>query len=134
MDSIRILVKVLEDAEADREFIIDMLSENELLDIEGFYDQAEFKGSINKDIDLVITDIRVPNYDVFETIEYLYNDFPGIYIIVMSAYIDIETHERLRQLRVDETIEKDDIRWIIRLQEAVNRLIPRIIKKRELLK
>lgn len=133
--SIRILIKVLDDAEYDREFITRSLNKNDLFDVESFYDPEQFKNSLSKDVSLVITDVRLPayNYNVFETIEFIQDNFSGIYIIVISAHFDNDIYKRLIRLGVDDTVEKSTHNWTDELFAAVERLLPRMIRKKELM-
>ena len=50
----------------------------------------------NKPVDLVVTDLMMPEMDGFELLTYLNNNFPSIPIIVMSGYGNAETKNRLK--------------------------------------
>jgi DNA-binding NarL/FixJ family response regulator len=130
-----IITYILEDAEADRDFIEFVLKDDDRLDITYFYDPISFKENLSDDINIVITDVRIPHYDVFKTIEYIRDNFPGIYIIVMSGYFDDAIYERLFELGVDRVVKKGtDEKWVRRIAKYINDFLPKIELKQELMK
>lgn len=132
MISIEILL--LDDAEADREFLVGKLSENEQLSIREFYNGNEFRKAISDDTRLIITDVCVPGYDVFETIDYTHINFPGVYIIVISGHFDDYIYERLFEFGVDRVVKKGtNEMWINKVIKYVDQLLPKIIQKQNLL-
>jgi two-component system response regulator YesN len=132
MTPIKILVKVIDDTEFDRDKLIKRLSESGF-DVEGFSNAEDFKVSITKNVNLVITDVKIPHYDVFETLDFLHSGYPGISIIVISGYFDNNIYKRLIRAGVDDTVEKGySSKWVDELMERIDILMPRILKKKEL--
>lgn len=127
-------VLILDDAESDRDFIVDLLNENENLNVTGFWNVEEFKQSLSSDISLIITDVRIPGYDVFEMISYIHDNFPGIYIIVVSGYFNDDIYAKLFELSVDRVVHKGtSTAWINKVSMYVEQLMPRIMLKKELM-
>ena len=118
---IEILVKVVDDAVVDLEFIVDQLNENPIFKVSGYSNPESFKESMNKDVNLVITDVRIPSYNVYETVEYLRYHFPGIYIIVISAHFTEDILKRLIRCKVDDVVEKDSFNWVKHLRNEIGR-------------
>jgi CheY-like chemotaxis protein len=50
-------------------------------------------------IELVVTDLRMPEMDGFELLAYMNNNFPSIPVIVLSAYGTPDTKKRLKTLK-----------------------------------
>jgi DNA-binding NtrC family response regulator len=57
-------------------------------------------------VDLVVTDLRMPDMHGFELISYLREVFPDIPVIVTSADVDADAADRLRSLDVAMVLEK----------------------------
>jgi len=57
-------------------------------------------------VDLVVTDLRMPEMDGFELLSYMNTNFPSIPTIVMSAYGSPDTKERLKDLGSLQFIDK----------------------------
>lgn len=133
MISIELLI--LDDTEADREFMVKVLSVNQQLIITTFFDPNQFIESLSEDTSLVILDVRIPKYDfdIFSTIEYIHKHHQGIYVIVISGHFDADILRRLIRLRVDDIVEKTDHTWVAELKERVDVLLPKIIKKKNAL-
>lgn len=130
----KVLIYILDDSEADREFI--EMAIGDQFEIASFHNPDTFKANLSNDVNIVITDVRVPGYDVYETIQYLHDYYPGIYVIVISGYFDDDTYERLFELGVDRTVRKEgnNLIWSKKVAKYVNDLAPKIELKRELLK
>jgi YesN/AraC family two-component response regulator len=103
----------------DEKDLIDIISDtlNKLqLNFLTAYDGAEALKIIeeNQDIDLVITDINMPNMDGLELIENINNKYPKLKVIIMSAYTESEYLERAKDLGIDDYLLKpfDFIKFI----------------------
>lgn len=133
---ISIEVLILDDAEADCEFMVKALSVNTQLRITTFFDPNQFKENLSEDTGLVILDVSIPksDYDIFKTIEHIHKHYEGICIIVISGYFDVNIMRKLMRLRVDDTVEKTDHTWVSELKERVDVLLPNILHKQTLLK
>lgn len=129
-----IQILILDDSETDRDIIEMTLADNERYKITSFFDPATFKESLSDEVSLIITDVRIPGYDVFETISYIHEKFPGIYIIVMSGYFDDFIYERLFELDVDRVVKKGvGAAWVKKIAQYVNDFIPKIDYKKQLM-
>lgn len=107
--------------------------DSEVYDLKVFKDAREFISAFTPDIDLVITDMRVPGYDLYSTLERFHSINKGVYIIVISAYFDDSIYERLFELGVDRVIQKNKPEWIHKIGQYVNELFPRIHERAQLL-
>lgn len=127
-------ILTLDDSSADRDFIVNILNANDQLHVTGFWNADEFKQSITNDIGLIITDVRVPGYDVFDMISYIHNNFPGIYIIVISGYFNDDIYAELFELGVDRVVQKKgNMAWAEKVSKYVDDLLPKILAKKELM-
>lgn len=129
----RILINALDDEEVILEWLQNIFYD-EIFDLKVFNTAREFIAAFSPDIDLIITDLRVPGYDLFSTLEHFNSINKGVYIIVISAYFDDGIYERLFELGVDRVIRKTgDIKWIHKIARYVNELFPRIYNRAQLL-
>jgi len=55
---------------------------------------------------LVILDLKMPYIDGFEVLQFIKSTFPNTKVIVLTAYADLKTTERCKQLKADEVIGK----------------------------
>lgn len=132
MTSVKILINILDDAESDREFIEMVLGENQELQITSFYDPKLFRESLSDDVSLIITDVRIPGFDIFEMVKHINDNYPGIYIIVVSGYFTDEIYERLFELGVDRVVKKTvGNEWVNKVWKYVNDLLPKILFKKD---
>lgn len=129
MTAISILINVLDDNEIDTGLIVSMLNENPMFKAEGFTSIEQFKSSLNKDINLVITDFRIGQQNTLEVIKFIRLNYPGTHIIVISAYFTEETYINLIRCRVSDVVRKDGAYWIDNLIIAVECLVPEITTK-----
>lgn len=106
--------------------------EDEIYELKVFKDAREFIDAFTADTDLVITDMRVPGYDLYSTLEHFHEINKGVYIIVISAYFDDAIYERLFELGVDRVIQKNKPEWIHKIGRYVNELFPRIHQRAQL--
>jgi len=60
----------------------------------------------SEDVDLVVTDLKMPGMDGFEFISHIRKSHPGIPVIVMSAYLNPDVERRLRSNGITKCIEK----------------------------
>jgi DNA-binding NtrC family response regulator len=56
--------------------------------------------------DIVITDLRMPDTDGFELIRNLKSGHPGVSVIVMTGFGDVDTADEVRRLGADEYFTK----------------------------
>lgn len=129
---IKIVIKALDDQEATILAIEQLFKGNDLFDVQCFTKAEPFLLSITKEVDLIITDFRVDEFDAAQTIRDLVFDFPGISIIVISAYFTVEILQELISCRVNETVIKNG-NWIPELYRKIMGLVPSILKKHKLL-
>jgi len=57
-------------------------------------------------IDVVVTDLRMPEMDGFELIEYLKKNYPGISVVVMTAHSDMDLEPLMQNHHVKYIAEK----------------------------
>lgn len=128
-----IKILILEDNPIDRKSIIGRLGVQ--YDVEAFYNPDDFKKAVSKETNMVIMDIKMPefpSYDIFETLNWLRLKYSGIYKIVISGYFNNEIYKNLIRCGVDDTVEKGvDLSYLDELQQCIARLIPFIELKHE---
>jgi two-component system, NtrC family, response regulator HydG len=135
MSQIKIIVNVLDDQAHWLELIKESFIDEPEYEVQYFESPNDFFSNFNKKVDLVITDVRIPNYDVLHTVKTIRTIHPGCYTIVMSAYFDVAMVTELLRLRVDDVVTKtESIEWITDLKSSVKKLTPSIIEKIKLLK
>ena len=71
----------------------------------------------SRDIDLVVTDLKMPEMDGFELLAYLSRSHPGVPVIVMSAYCTSEIKTMLKDRGAFTILEKP-----IDFQDLVNKI------------
>jgi DNA-binding response OmpR family regulator len=129
----KILINALDDESVILEWLENIFYD-EIFDLKVFKTAPEFIAAFSPEIDLIITDLRVPGYDLFSTLEYFNSINKGVYIIVISAYFDEAICERLFELGVDRIVRKGgDVKWIHKIAKYVNDLFPRIYQRTEIL-
>jgi DNA-binding NtrC family response regulator len=92
---LKLLIYILDDNQLDLELMSRALH-SDTFEIELFTDPDKFKASLNEDVSMVITDIGIPNFDVCETVERIKQKHEGLYVIVVSGYLDCTMYERLK--------------------------------------
>lgn len=129
-DKIKIAINVLDDDSIILEFISQLFADDEHYEVSCFSIPDDFIAAFSKDIDLVITDIRIAGYDVIKAIKTISVINPTCYIVVMSAYFDVPMLKELIECRVDGVIEKThEIKWLEELKDKVDALKPKLINK-----
>ncbi|NOY52199.1 MAG: response regulator [Deltaproteobacteria bacterium] len=85
---------------------------SEILQQEGFYVETAGDGrealslSVNKKFDLMITDIKMPEMDGMQLLDEIQKVNPGIRVIMVTAFGDVETYLKSMQLGAHEYINK----------------------------
>lgn len=126
---LQLLIYIVDDIKSDLEMMA-MWLRSETFEIKLFSDPVEFKEALNDDVSMVITDIGMNNYNVYDTIEQIKKDFQGIYVIVVSGYLDKEIYERLMDCHVWNAIEKNSTDWLEKLKLKVNLTVPKMLNKK----
>lgn len=132
MTRIKIIIKALDDQEATVLAIEELFEGNDLFDVQCFTKAVPFLLSITKEVDLIITDFRVDEFDAAKSIRDLVINFPGITIVVISAYFTVDILQELISCRVNETVIKNS-NWIPELYRKIMGLVPVILKKHKAL-
>ncbi|HXY53540.1 MAG TPA: response regulator [Nitrospirota bacterium] len=66
-------------------------------------------------IDVVVTDLKMPEADGYEIVKYMKQYRPDVPIIIMTAHGDPETEKRLRNMGITQYLEKPlELRGIVR--------------------
>ncbi len=132
-------MKILINALDDEEIILEWLQglfPNDVYDLQLFKNSDDFIKAFRPDTDLIITDAKVTGYDLHEALKYFKTIRKnGLYIIVISGYVDQDFLLPLFPLGVNYVIPKtgNDTKWLNRLRAAVDDLMPRILKRAQLL-
>lgn len=125
---LQLLIYILDDVKSDLELMAKWLR-SDTFDIRLFTDPKEFKAALNDDVSMVITDIRINNYDVYDTVEQIKKDFQGIYVIVVAGFLDKHIYERLMDCHVWNVVEKNTTDWLEKLKLRVNLTVPKMLTK-----
>lgn len=81
------------------------------------------------EIDILITDIRMPEVDGINLSEFVYRKYPNTFIIFLSGYEEFSYAHKAIQLCVSEYLLKPIVPE--ELKEAIQRLLPAIERRRE---
>ena len=130
MNSIKIIIQIIDDDPIIPDLIKDLFKEDNNYSVTSFSNPADFYSAFNKNVDLVITDIRIPGYDVMSTIKTIAKINPSCYIIVISAYFDVDILKQFIECRVDAVVEKKpNLDWFQELMNKVEMLRPKLENK-----
>lgn len=128
-DKITILIYILDDSSSDLDLMVRWLN-SDTYDIRCFSDPDKFNEALNDDVSMVITDIKIDNYDVYSTVSKIRADFPGIYIIAVSGFLNKEIYEKLMDCHVWNAVEKNSTDWLDKLKKKVELTVPKILNKK----
>src|SRR6266478_1003763 len=81
-----IVIHCLDDEEIVGEWLKDLFP-RETYEVKIFSSPIQFIGAFSDKVDLVITDMKVPGYDLHTTLKHFKEIREGVYIIVISGYI-----------------------------------------------
>ena len=74
-------------------------------------------GSLDREFDLIITDIRMPGYSGLDVLFGIHQTQGAPPVVVITAFGDAETHERARRFGsvgvLDKPFELDDLRMVV---------------------
>lgn len=129
---LQLLLYIVDDAPLDLE-LMDRCLRSDTFDIKLFSSAKEFKEALNNDVSMVITDIGMPDYDICESVEQIKKDYPGIYIIVVSGYLNEDVYERLMDYHVWNVVNKNACDWLEKLRLKVNLTVPKMLNKKRAL-
>jgi len=130
----KIHINALDDEEIILEWLKDLFN-GDSFDLKTFTNGDDFRNAFSKETDMVITDARVPGYDLYDTLKYFRSISKGVYIIVITAYCSVDFLLPLFPLAVNEVIEKDTIsqNWLNKIRDSVKSFLPSIINRTQLL-
>lgn len=135
VNKIKIITYILDDDITIKEFFNHFLNQDELFIVSSFTAPEEFRQAMNRNVDLVILDVNIPGhkYDILETITYLQDKYPGTYIIVISGYLDVDRILSYWEAGAFYAIEKKDFSWTDKLQKTLDKVIPKILHRLNLI-
>ncbi len=128
-----VLTFILDDDPTVMEFVDRLLNKEGRFKIFGFTDPNNFKAALTRNVNLVLLDINIPghDYDVEEMITYLHNEFPGIYVIIISGYFTLERAFTYWNMGAFAGVDKNALDWQEKLRDALDRVITKIFDKIE---
>ena len=123
---IRILINVVEDEQIWRDLLAAQLEDYTVV---AYSTSQEFFKEFSNDVDLVVLDVRLNDgTDIIQRIHNIYDISPNCYLIVVSAYFDVELLQQLLRLRVNDTVVKG-ANWLDELRQAVKSLEPKLMAR-----
>lgn len=125
---IKIIVNVLDDEQWILDEIKNMFDSN-IFTINTYTQAKNFTQAFNDDVYLVITDVRVNGYDVVESLQSFRKNNSGVWLIVMSAYLDNIWIELVNKCHIDYAVQKNSTNWLQVLESYISELIPKIKHK-----
>lgn len=129
MDSIKIVVNVLDDEEAILIAVKDTLSYRPDFIVHCFSKVSDFLSQIDSSVDLVITDVRLnQGIEINDIITEIQDKNPNGYIVVMSAYLDMPLAKWLNNRGI-KFVEKNDLNWIEELKDLVEVIYPNLRRR-----
>lgn len=84
-----------------------------------FSDPSEFLTSLTDDLDLIIMDVNMPDFDVVQAVRVIDEMSPMAYVIVISGDKDFDTLKELTNLGIFRFCEKDGIDFLPRLRQYI---------------
>jgi len=128
---IQILIHILDDNIDDLRVMERVLSKSDTFSVKTFYDPDEFINALNDDVYMVITDIGITDYNVFDTVISIKKKYSGIYMIVVSGYFDTRIYKRLiNECHVWGIADKNEPEWPENLREIVELTVPKMLDKK----
>lgn len=129
-DKLKLLIYIVDDSQIDLDLMSHWLR-SDTFTIECFTDPDKFKAALNEDVSMVITDIKMGNdYDVYKTVSQIRENHPGIYIIVVSGFLNEEIYDKLMDCHVWNAVEKNSTDWLDKLKLKVEVTVPKMLKKK----
>lgn len=104
-------------------------------DVQAVYSFKEAETIIkeNKELELVITDVRLPDSDGVEILKFIKSINPNIQVILMTGYTDIKTAVNVMKLGAFDYVEKpinpDEI--ISKINQALQSPVPNSVMKQD---
>ena len=81
------------------------------------------------EVDLVVTDIKMPAMDGLELSKHICEDFPHIKVIILTAYSEFDMAKKAISFRVSDFIIKNE--FMDELPKAVLEVSEKILKEKE---
>jgi response regulator RpfG family c-di-GMP phosphodiesterase len=129
-DKIQILLYILDDNQSDIDQMLRALK-SDTFDIYSFKDPNEFTEALNDSVSIVITDIQINKYDVYSTVKAIKDRIRGLYVMVVSGFIDKPILKRLiNECHIWCAVEKNDGDWLTQIKENVEMTVPLILDKK----
>lgn len=131
MTPVKIIVNVLDDDQSTLDVIRTEIEWQKEYQVEYFTKVSEFYKSLDKWVDLVISDVRLKQgVEVDEIIDTIKKNNLNCYIVIMSAYIDMTLAKRLNLLGI-KFVEKNGAHWLDELQDQIDFLYPSLKHRSE---
>ena len=83
----------------------------------------------SNEVDLVVTDIKMPVMDGLELSKHISEDFPHINVIILTAYSEFDMAKKAISFRVSDFIIKNE--FMDELPKAVLEVSEKILKEKE---
>jgi DNA-binding NtrC family response regulator len=99
-----------------------------------FSKPVDFMSSLRSDLDLIVMDVNMPEFDVVEAVKIIDVKCPWAYVIIISAESDSDTLVKLLNLGVFRFCEKDGLDFLPRLREYIKAAHAKITFRKETLK
>jgi DNA-binding NtrC family response regulator len=128
----QIITLILDDDPTVEEFFNKFFNIENMYNVQSFNNPNEFKRAITNEVKLVMLDISLPgfmDYNIIEMITYLHKFFPGIYIIIVSGYLDIKNMKDFLRTGVFDVVDKNDTDWQADMKSALDRVNQKILFK-----
>lgn len=110
-------IHILDDKEIVLDLLKPLLSDHEVY---AFTNPEKFIASINKSVDVIITDLRVARYDAIKHIRQFKDANIAVKVIVMSAYFTEEILIQLIDCHIFKAVKKThEFEWLEYIADAV---------------